>query len=165
MSPPGIPITKHPHQGVNTKKKRALYWGCGCAVMVVIIVIIAVSFGGFYLYRIFRGPTDVIKAHYQALEEKNYTKAYSCFSYRFQKKHSLGDYIKIVKQHPEIFQIERSSFRSINIKNNNASIAAKLWTKKGDINFIQFSLQREKGEWKIDDFNLIEKDDEKGVKI
>jgi len=165
MTAPEISSSAHNPQRANAKKKEALYWGCGCVVLAAVIFIIAISFGGIYIFQIFRGPTDVIKAHYQAIEEKNYAKAYSYFSPSFQKKHSLDEYIQLVKQHPEMFQIKRSSFRSINIKNNQASIAAKLWTKKGDINFIQFSLQREKGEWKIDDLNLIEKGDEKGVKI
>jgi uncharacterized membrane protein YvbJ len=152
-------------QKKSVKKNRALFWGCGCALVAAIIVVIAISFGGFYIYKVFRGPIDVIKAHYQALDEKDYHEAYSYFSENFKNKHSLDEYIEITKQQPAIFRIKRSSFRSISINNNRATIAAKVWAQNGTINFLRFSLLREKGIWKIDDFSFIEKEDKKGIVI
>lgn len=162
--------TKYSSNEVNSQKKgvkknRALFWGCGCALAAAIIVVIAISFGGLYIYKIFRGPLDVIKAHYQALDEKDYYEAYSYFSENFKNKHSLDEYIELTKQQPDIFNIKRSSFRSINIKNDRATIAAKVWAQNGTISFLSFSLLREKGIWKIDDFSFIEKEDKKGIAI
>jgi hypothetical protein len=161
---------KYPSTGFNsqaggTKKKRTLYWGCGCAVVAAVIVMVAIGFGGFYIYKVFRGPVDIVKAHYQALDEKDYYKAYSYFTKNFQKKYSLDEYIELTKKHPEIFKLKRSSFRSINIKNNRATIGAKVWAQNGTISFLSFNLLREKGTWKIDDFSLMEHENKKGLAI
>ena len=152
-------------QATSSKKKGALYWGCGCAFVAAVIVVFAIGFGVFRLYRIFMGPTDVIKAYYQTLKEKNYAKAYGYFSSSFQSRNSLTDFTRIVNQHPELFQIKRSSFRSIKIKNNRANIGAKIWAKDGTISFLLFELLREKGEWKIFDFRLIKQKSKKEVFI
>jgi sulfur relay (sulfurtransferase) DsrC/TusE family protein len=162
--------TKYPSpefnsQAGSTKKKRTWYWGCGCAVVAAIIVMVAIGFGGLYIYKFFRGPVDIIKAQYQALDEKDYHKAYSYFTKNFQKKHSLDEYIELTKEHPEIFKLKRSSFHSINIKNDRAIIVAKVWDQNGATSFLSFNLLREKGMWKIDDFNLMEKEKKKGIAI
>jgi len=160
-----IPTAANTPQATSPKKRGALYWGCGCAFVAAVIVVFAIGFGVFRLYRIFMGPTEVIKAYYQTLKEKDYTKAYGYFSASFQNRHSLTDFTSIVNQHPELFQIKRSSFRSIKIKNNQANIGAKIWARDGTISFLLFELRREKGEWKIFDFRLMEQKSKKEIVI
>ncbi|RJQ53006.1 MAG: DUF4864 domain-containing protein [Actinobacteria bacterium] len=153
-SQPAAPATMAPPPELPQKSNKKWWFiGCGCLLLLCIAVAVVGAFLGYGIFRAVASPVEPIKGQLEALNEGDVQKAYYQYTSRgFQQETSLEQFQRIVEENPDIFKSRSSSFRSVSIENDTATVRGTITGRDGTVSEMEYGLVKENGEWKIQRF-------------
>lgn len=113
----------------------------------------------FFVWNLTSEPVKVIHAHLDAINQGDYSRAYSYLSSTLKATQSLEDFRSFVERYP-VLKTSGAAFHSRSISNQVATIRGKLTGKNGDVVTVRYRLVKERGHWVIEAVRLGGGDDE-----
>jgi hypothetical protein len=138
-----------PAQSKDSTLLKLVIAGCGCLILIVVLF---AFFAGKLFFRVM-DPPRVVKAQIKALNDGEYSDAYSYFSIEYRKKHNLGSFKSDIEAFSDVLPIEQDSLNRVTVENNKATVEGMLTGHNGVVFPVHYVLIREKREWKIDEYN------------
>lgn len=133
------------------KAKKGLPKGAKVAIIaaVVIVVLIAgiIGLGVAFFWNAITAPADVANDYVEAVNEGNLSTAWDYLSSEAQDEEGRAGFEEKVGDLEG--QIETWNVRSVNVKNNRASVIVDLEGKGGEEATWNMELVKEEGDWKI----------------
>ncbi len=96
-------------------------------------------------------PTNVVKAHLEALNRGELHAAYALFSLRYREKVSFEAYYELVVRHRRMFRTRELRFSRDEESGERAILETRLLAEGGERYVARFTLVRAEGRWWIDD--------------
>lgn len=101
-----------------------------------------------------------IKSMLKALQAKNYKDAYEAFTQNYKEKVSLEAFENAVKKDPLLTHQQISNFKEPRIEDTNGTVIVELSEGSADkeksSESLEFLLKLDNGQWKIDEWKLLE---------
>lgn len=138
-------------QPTETKKSTKKWWILGCLLLLIFLLLVC-GIGGYFGWQFIktvRKPAGIVGAHFDAVTQGNYRKAYDYFAKSLKKELSYDDFVKLIKDNPQIYKTKSYNFSSVTIKNEIATASGTITGKDGTVTPAVFKLVQEKGSWKI----------------
>lgn len=126
--------------------KKALLW-IGVAVILGVGVF-------WFVWTATGEPVKVVRAHLAAINEGDYTKAYSLFSSTLKTEISLEQYREFVEKNAAVMKTRDTTFSSRSISGNTATLLGTLTGQKGDATSVRFTLVKQGESWLIESIRL-----------
>jgi hypothetical protein len=137
-----------PSQSRDSTLLKLVIAGCGCLILIVVMF---AFFAGKIFFRVM-DPPRVVKAQIKALNDDDFVNAYSYFSVRYRRTHTMVAF-KSEMVSSLVLPIENTSLNNVNVQNNKAVVEGMLTGRNGVVFPVHYTLIREKREWKIDEYN------------
>lgn len=99
---------------------------------------------------------NMIQKHLDDLRYQNIPAAYSAMSERYRIKNSLDDFDDYILRHPEFAFNRSSQFYRIALDKRRVSLRGEITSFDYDKYFVKYDLVKENGEWKIDQFTVLD---------
>jgi hypothetical protein len=138
-------------QPVEPKKSTKKWWIIGCLTLLIFLLCVA-GIGGYFGWQFIktvRKPAWIVGAHFDAVNQGNYRKAYDYFAESLKKELSYDDFVQLIKDNPHIYKTKSYNFSDVTIKNKVATVSGMITGKDGTVTPAVFKLVQEKGSWKI----------------
>lgn len=143
------PHSEAPPLSKDSTLLKLVIAGCGCLILIVVLF---AFFAGKIFFRVM-DPPRVVKAQIKALNDGDYSDAYSYFSVEYRRSHSLATFKSEIDIFSDALPIEQNSLNRVTIQNNKATVEGMLTGNNGVVFPVRYILIREKKEWKIEQYN------------
>lgn len=151
--------SKTPPAQPPKKKSNTIWWifgGCGCVTILIIIIAVAVILGlglgkGINIFKkTIAAPVGPIKGQLKAINDGDIEKAYDYYcSKEFKEATSFEQFKAVVEDNPSIFKSKSSSFNSVNIKNDEATVKGTITGTNNTKTTMNYKMVLEEKRWKI----------------
>ena len=115
----------------------------------VLVLVVLVGGLAWWLVQATGEPVKVIRAHLEAINQDDYSRAYSYLSANAQANMTLEEFKAFVEKNSAVLKTRDASFPSRKISNNVATIRGTLTGRQGQVATVRFTLEQEEGVWKI----------------
>jgi hypothetical protein len=128
--------------------------GCGGILLIGALIAGGIGFAVYRGYRAIQAPPAEVKAHLADVKAGNLDAAYARLAPAYQSEVSKEEFQAFAAKHASFSQNADSSFSSINIQNETATLGGSLRGTGGESEDASFQLVHQGGAWKITDIEV-----------
>jgi uncharacterized protein DUF4864 len=137
-----------PEEGPPERKSsytNVILIGCG----VLFLLGAAAAFLLVHFFGVLRGPSKTVQRHLEAVQEKDYSLAYSYFTKGYRRNSSIHEFMNQLELFSGQLPYRSMKLKLVNTRNTKAEVDGTLTGQDGSIFAIHYELIREEGDWRI----------------